>query len=92
MNIQVVYANPARQFWVYVNVPEGATVRDAILRSDVLRQFPEIDLETQKLGIFGRIVPLDSPLADGDRVEIYRPLVADPKLVKQRGKASPAAS
>lgn len=87
MNVQVVYANPARQFWVYVNVPEGATVRDAVLRSDVLRQFPEIDLETQKLGIFGKLTPLDTPLCDGDRVEIYRPLIADPKLVKQRGKA-----
>ena len=89
MNVQVVYANPARQFWVYVNVPEGATVRDAVLRSDVLRQFPEIDLETQKLGIFGKLTPLDTPLCDGDRVEIYRPLIADPKLVKQRGKATP---
>jgi putative ubiquitin-RnfH superfamily antitoxin RatB of RatAB toxin-antitoxin module len=92
MNIQVVYANPVRQFWVYVNVPDGATVRDAVLRSDVLRQFPEIDLETQKLGIFGKITPLDTPLSDGDRVEIYRTLIADPKLVKQRGKASPEAS
>jgi putative ubiquitin-RnfH superfamily antitoxin RatB of RatAB toxin-antitoxin module len=92
MNIQVVYANPARQFWVYVNLPEGATVRDAVLRSDVLRQFPEIDLEQQKLGIFGKITPLDAPLAEGDRVEIYRPMIADPKLVKQRGKASPEAS
>ena len=92
MNIQVVYANPARQFWVYISVPEGATVRDAVMRSDVLRQFPEIDLETQKLGIFGKLSSLDTPLADGDRVEIYRPLIADPKLVKQRGKASPEAS
>ena len=92
MNIQVIYANPVRQFWVYVNVPDGATVRDAVLRSDVLRQFPEIDLETQKLGIFGKITPLDTPLSDGDRVEIYRPLIADPKLVKQRGKASPEAT
>ena len=89
MKIQVVYANPARQFWVHVEVPEGTTVREAVMRSDVLRQFPEIDLEQQKLGIFGKLTPLDSPLTDGDRIEIYRPLIADPKLVKQRGKASP---
>ncbi len=92
MKVQLVYANPVRQFWVHVEVPDGATVRDAVLRSDVLRQFPEIDLEQQKLGIFGKITPLDSPLADGDRIEIYRPLVSDPKLLKQRGKISQDAT
>jgi len=92
MKVQIVYANPARQFWVHVDVPDGATVKDAVIRSDVLRQFPEIDLEKQKLGIFGKFTALDAPLADGDRVEIYRALVADPKLVKQRGKASPEAT
>ena len=92
MKIQVVYATPARQFWVHVEVAPGATVRDAVLRSDVLRQFPEIDLERQKFGVFGKITALDAPLEEGDRVEIYRALVADPKQVKQRGKASPAAT
>ncbi len=92
MKVQLVYANPARQFWVYVEVPDGATVRDVVLRSDVLRQFPEIDLEQQKLGVFGKLTPLDAPVADGDRIEVYRPLVADPKLVKQRGKAGSEAT
>jgi putative ubiquitin-RnfH superfamily antitoxin RatB of RatAB toxin-antitoxin module len=92
MKIQVVYATPGRQFWVHVDIPQGATLKDAVMRSDVLRQFPEIDLEQQKFGVFGKITPLDAPLEDGDRVEIYRALVADPKQVKQRGKASPAAS
>ncbi|WP_295389293.1 RnfH family protein [uncultured Thiodictyon sp.] len=92
MKVQVVYATPGRQFWVHVEVQPGATVRDAVVRSDVLRQFPEIDLEQQKFGIFGKIATLDAPLDDGDRVEIYRALIADPKQVKQRGKATPAAT
>jgi uncharacterized protein len=84
MRVQIVYANPERQFWVNVEMPEGTTVKDAVVRSDVLRQFPEIDLENQKIGVFGKLVGLDTPLGDGDRVEIYRPLIADPKQVKQR--------
>ena len=84
MRVQIVYANPERQFWVNVEMPEGTTVKDAVVRSDVLRQFPEIDLENQKIGVFGKVVALDTALSDGDRVEIYRPLIADPKQVKQR--------
>jgi len=59
-------------------------VREAIECSGLLPQFPEIDLSTQAVGIFGRIVKLDGPVSDGDRVEIYRPITADPETVERR--------
>jgi putative ubiquitin-RnfH superfamily antitoxin RatB of RatAB toxin-antitoxin module len=92
MRIAVVYANPKRQFWTTVDVPEGSKVQDAIDRSSVLRQFPEIDLATQKVGVFSKVVGLDSPLEDGDRIEIYRPLTADPKTIQARAKAKGKAA
>jgi uncharacterized protein len=82
--VQVCYALPDRQTLIDVDVPDGATVRDAIDASGVLARHPEIDLTTQKTGIFGKLAPLGAPLAAHDRVEIYRPLVVDPKLARQR--------
>jgi putative ubiquitin-RnfH superfamily antitoxin RatB of RatAB toxin-antitoxin module len=90
MKISVVYATPRRQFWMTLDLPDGAKVQDAIDRSGVLNQFPDIDLQTQKVGVFTKIASLDTALEDGDRVEIYRPLTADPKKVKQREKAGKA--
>ena len=92
MKIAVVYANPKRQFWTTVDLPEGSKVQDAIDRSSVLRQFPEIDLAAQKVGVFSKVVALDSPLEDGDRVEIYRSLTADPKTIQARAKAKGKAA
>lgn len=89
MNIGIAYALQKRQVWLTVDMHEGATVREAIDRSGILQQFPEIDLEHQKVGIFGKVVALDSKLEDGDRVEIYRPLIADPKTIKSRTKSEP---
>jgi uncharacterized protein len=91
MKIGVVYATPRRQFWMTVDLPDGAMVKDAIDRSGVLNQFPEIDLQNQKVGVFSKAVALDAVLEDGDRVEIYRPITADPKKVKQKEKAGKAA-
>jgi putative ubiquitin-RnfH superfamily antitoxin RatB of RatAB toxin-antitoxin module len=90
MKVSVVYANPKRQFWTTLDLPDGSRVQDAIDRSSVLRQFPEIDLATQKVGIFSKTVGLDTALEDGDRVEIYRPLTADPKTIQARAKAKTA--
>lgn len=87
MQIAVAYARTDRQVWMEIEMQEGATVREAIERSGVLEEFPEIDLEVNKVGIFARPVKLDQPLKEGDRVEIYRPLIADPKQVKK--KAAP---
>ena len=84
MQIGVTYSEPTRQFWVNLDVPEGATVRDAIERSGVLGQFPHIDLATQKVGVFGKVVKLDAPLRVGDRVEIYRAITCDPQTVPRR--------
>jgi uncharacterized protein len=87
MKVNVIYAQAKRQLWLTVDVPEGATLREAIERSEVLTQCPEIDLEQQKVGVFGKVAALDKVLTDGDRVEIYRPLVADPKTLKGRAKS-----
>jgi putative ubiquitin-RnfH superfamily antitoxin RatB of RatAB toxin-antitoxin module len=84
MQIGVTYTEPARQFWLNLDVPEGATVREAIERSGVLRQFPQIDLEAQKVGVFGKVVKLDATLRAGDRIEIYRGITCDPQTVPRR--------
>ena len=86
MKIGIAYASPSRQVWLTVEAPDGATIADAIERSGILRQFPEIDLEQQKVGIFGKLAKLDAALADGDRVEIYRPITCDPKTVRRKAK------
>jgi len=65
-------------------VEEGATVRQAIERSGVLAEFPEIDLGRSRVGIYGKLVALDSPLAEGDRVEILRPLAVEPTAARRR--------
>ncbi len=87
MNIGVCYAEADRQLWMRIDVPEGSNVEEAIARSGILQQFPEIDLSQQKVGIFGKVTKLDNILQDGDRVEIYRQITADPKQVKRRRTA-----
>lgn len=84
MIVGVAYAKAAQQVWTNVEVPKGATIRDAIAASGILNKFPEIDLETQKVGIFGKLSDIDSVVDDGDRVEIYRPITADPETVERR--------
>ena len=78
LEIEVAYALPHRQFLHRLKVPSGSTVREAIVQSGVLSKFPEIDLESVKVGIFSRPVGLGEPLNSGDRVEIYRPLILSP--------------
>lgn len=84
MNVGVCYAEADRQLWMRLEVPNDSTVEDAINLSGVLKQYPEIDLSTQKVGIFGKLAKLDSPVQEGDRVEIYRQITADPRKVKRR--------
>jgi putative ubiquitin-RnfH superfamily antitoxin RatB of RatAB toxin-antitoxin module len=86
MKTTVVYAVPGRQLWLDITVDDGCTVGEAIEKSGILKQCPEIDLETQKVGVFGKIVPLDTALEEDQRIEIYRPITADPKTVRRRGK------
>lgn len=87
MQVGVTYSEPGQQIWLNIEVPDTATVREAIERSGILRQFPHIDLESQKVGIFGRLVRPDAALRAGDRVEIYRPITCDPQTVPRRDGA-----
>ncbi len=87
LRIEVVYALPLRQRVIELILPAPCTVEQAIRASGILREFPEIDLACQPLGVFGRRVALTDRLGDGDRVEIYRPLVADPKEARRRRAA-----
>ena len=84
INVEVIYALPEQQPLLRVRLEEGATVEDAIRRSGVLDAFPDIDLAKNKVGIFSKLVKLDETLRDKDRVEIYRPLIADPKEVRRK--------
>jgi putative ubiquitin-RnfH superfamily antitoxin RatB of RatAB toxin-antitoxin module len=83
LRIEVVYALREEQVLLVLEVEEGATVRQVIERSGLLLQFPDINLARGRAGVFGKIVPLDTPVRDGDRVEIYRPLIADPKQARR---------
>lgn len=84
MQIGVAYSEPAQQIWLTLEVPDASTVRDAIERSGILKMFPHIDLQNQKVGIFGKVVKPDAALRPGDRVEIYRAIVCDPLTVPRR--------
>jgi uncharacterized protein len=84
VNIGVAYVTPVHKVWLKMDMPDACTVREAIERSGIIGQFPEIDIENQKVGIFGRIVKLDTPLCEGDRVEIYRPITADPDRIERK--------
>ncbi|WP_315900178.1 RnfH family protein [Ferrimonas balearica] len=84
MQVEVVYALPGEAFVRKLAVPTGSTAEAAIEASGVLERYPEIDLGQQKIGIFSRTVKLSQVLEAGDRVEIYRPLIADPREVRKR--------
>ncbi len=84
MRISVTYAEPSKQKWFELEVPDETSAEEAITLSGILQQFPEIDLEENKIGIFGKVVKLQQPLKEGDRVEIYRPITADPETVERR--------
>ena len=92
MKIGIAYALPQRQAWFDIELPDGSTIQDAINRSGILKQFPEIDLEKNKVGIYGKASKLDAVLNDGDRVEIYRPITCDPKTVPRKAKGGDTAT
>jgi putative ubiquitin-RnfH superfamily antitoxin RatB of RatAB toxin-antitoxin module len=84
MLVEIAYASPGDQLIIPLEIETAVTAEQAIRRSGILQRFPEIDLNINKIGIFGKLVPLDQPLQAGDRVEIYRKLTADPKLARQQ--------
>lgn len=90
IEVEVVYALPGDQQVLKLKVPQGATVREALLRSGVLERHPELGTGTCVAGIYGERVGMDSLVAAGDRVEIYRPLIANPKETRRRRAAKRA--
>ena len=82
--VEVIYALPDEQRIFPVEMPKQSTTADAITHSGILKHYPQIDLATAKVGVFGQIVSLDAALRPGDRVEIYRELSADPKVVRRQ--------
>lgn len=87
INIEVAFALPHEQVIVPVEVPTQTTIEQAIHLSGVLNRYPQIDLAKSKVGVFGKLSKLDAVLRPGDRVEIYRALIADPKEVRRQRAA-----
>ncbi len=87
IRVEVVYALPAKQEIIAIKVAPGTTVRQAIEASGILEKYPEIDIAKNKLGVFAKLTKPDVVLRDRDRVEIYRPLIADPKEVRKQRAA-----
>ena len=82
--VEVVYGTPERQKIITLNVAENTTIEQAILASGIIEEFPEIDLSVNNVGIWNRAAKLTDILHDLDRIEVYRPLIADPKEVRKR--------
>lgn len=87
MKIEVAYAKPDEQLILEVDVPDGATVEQALTESGITEHFPELDLDAAKVGIFGKLAKKDAVLHAGDRIEIYRKLIADPKEARKKRAA-----
>ena len=81
--VEVVYALPGEQVLFTVMLPPGSTIRDALERSGISERFPDVDFSSCRVGVFGKVRSRDSALADGDRVEIYRVLNAEPKEARR---------
>lgn len=84
IGVEVCHALPARQFRRTLRLQQGSTLGQAIEQSGLLQEAPGIDLESARVGIYGKLKSLDTILRDRDRVEIYRPLIADPKEARRR--------
>lgn len=87
ITVEVAYALPHQQLIIPVQVAPETTAEEAIQASNIISKFPEIDLAKNQVGIFGKLTKLDTPLRHMDRVEIYRPLIADPKEVRKQRAA-----
>ena len=85
--IEVAYALPKKQLIIPIKAKEGITAEEAIKLSGITKKFPEINLETNQIGIFGKLTQRNHVLRERDRVEIYRPLIADPKEIRRQRAA-----
>ena len=91
VNIEIVYAQPQRSIVKSLEMPPGATIADALAEAASDANFRDVDLANSPVGIFGKVTRRDVKLEDGDRIEIYRPLLEEPKLARRKrssGKAS----
>ena len=86
--VEIAYARPDKQKIISLKVASGTTAGQAILRSGILREFPDIDYPFCDIGIFSQLAVRDTPLQPGDRVELYRPLIADPKMARRQRAAA----
>jgi len=87
LRVEVAYARPDEQVVIPVEAPEGATVEQVIVLSRIQERFPDINPQTAKVGVFGKLAKPSAVVRAGDRVEIYRPLLADPKAVRKQRAA-----
>ena len=83
ITVEIAYALPEQQLIITIQIPERSSIENAIQTSGILQRFPEIDLNMNKVGIFGKLAKLETSLRDMDRIEIYRPLIVDPKAVRR---------
>ena len=88
VNVTLAYATPQQQIVLALRVPVGSTLEQAIRGSGVLERFTEIDLSLNPVGVFGELANLDDVVHSGERIEIYRALLADPKLARRRRAAA----
>ncbi len=84
IDIEVAYALADEQTILTLTVADNTTVKEAIIKSNISKKYPQINLENDKVGIFGKITTLDNVLRAKDRIEIYRPLIADPKEARKK--------
>ena len=82
--VEVVYAEPQRQYVERVSAPVGSTAREVLDMSALLQRVPGIDLSQHRIGIYSRLIEAETVVEDGDRLEVYRPLKADPKTVRRQ--------
>ena len=85
--IEVAYALPQKQIIIPIKIKAGVTAEEAIKASGIIKKFPEIDLKINQIGIFGKLTQLDHVMRERDRIEIYRPLIADPKEIRRQRAA-----
>lgn len=88
IRVEVAFALPDDQMIISLMVDEGTTVEQAIILSGIIDQYPQIDIPECKVGIFGKLTKLNQPVREDDRIEIYRPLIADPKEVRRKRAAA----
>jgi putative ubiquitin-RnfH superfamily antitoxin RatB of RatAB toxin-antitoxin module len=84
IHVEVAYATPDKQVLLGLSVPEGTTVAEGIEQSNIQGEFPDVKMDIEAVGIFSRKVPLEHVLREGDRIEIYRPLIVDAKEARRR--------